>query len=58
MQLRLKTQTVAEIDNAIATVPELYGFSRCKFIRACVQFALYQLEEIQNTADATRSDRP
>ena len=52
-QLWLTKQTVAEIDNAIATVPELCGFSRRKFIRASVQFALYQLEEIQKTADAT-----
>ena len=53
MQLRISKQTVAEIDNAIATVPELCGFSRCKFVRASVKFALYQLEEIQKTADAT-----
>jgi hypothetical protein len=52
-QLWLMKKTVAEIDNAIATVPELCGFSRRKFIRASVQFALYQLEEIQKTADAT-----
>lgn len=58
MQLRLMKQTVAEIDDAIATVPALCGFNRCKFIRASVQFALYQLEEIQNAADATRPDRP
>ena len=53
MQLRLKTQTVAEIDDAIATDPVFCGFSRCKFVRASVKFALYQLEEIQKAADAT-----
>jgi hypothetical protein len=58
MQLRLKKQTVAEIDDAIATAPQLCGFNRCKFIRAAVQFALYQIEEIQDTADAARADRP
>ena len=58
MQLRISKQTVAEIDNAIATVPELCGFSRRKFIRASVQFALYQLEEIQKAADATHTDKP
>ena len=57
-QLWLMKKTVAEIDNAIATVPELCGFSRRKFIRASVQFALYQLEEIQKAADATRTDKP
>ena len=56
MQLRISKQTVAEIDNAIATVPELCGFSRRKFIRASVQFALYQLEELKKTAEATGSE--
>ena len=58
MQLRISKQTVAEIDNAIATDPLFWGFSRCKFIRASVKFALYQLEELQKTAEATRTDRP
>lgn len=58
MQLRISKQTVAEIDNAIATDPLFCGFSRCKFIRASVKFALYQLEEIQKAADATRTDKP
>jgi hypothetical protein len=52
MQLRLRKQTVAEIDNAIATDPVFCGFSRCKFVRASVKFALYQLEEIQKAADS------
>ena len=45
MQLRLMKQTVAAIDDAIATVPQLCGFSRCKFIRAAVQYTLYTLAE-------------
>ena len=58
MQLRISKQTVAEIDDAIATDPLFCGFSRCKFIRASVKFALYQLEEIQKAADAPRTDKP
>ena len=58
MQLRLRKQTVSEIDNAIATDPVFCGFSRCKFVRACVKFALYQLEELQKAADAPRTDKP
>lgn len=45
LQLRLKKQTVAAIDDAIATVPQLYGFSRCKFIRAAVQYTLASISE-------------
>ena len=50
MQLRLTKRTVAEIDNAIATVPQLCGFSRCKFIRAAV---LYTLASIEDEAQPT-----
>lgn len=45
MQLRLSKHTVAEIDDAIAMVPQLCGFSRCKFIRAAVLYALASIEE-------------
>ena len=45
MQLRLMKQTVAAIDDAIATVPQLCGFSRCKFIRAAVQYTLASISE-------------
>ena len=45
MQLRLSKQTVAEIDDVIATVPQLCGFSRCKFIRAAVQYTLASISE-------------
>jgi hypothetical protein len=45
MQLRLMKQTVAAIDDAITTVPQLCGFSRCKFIRAAVQYTLASMSE-------------
>jgi hypothetical protein len=45
LQLRLSKITVGEIDEAIAKVPQLGGFSRCKFIRASVLYALDSLEE-------------
>ena len=45
LQLRLMKQTVAAIDDAIATVPQLCGFSRCKFIRAAVQYTLASISE-------------
>ena len=45
MQLRLSKYTVAEIDDVIATVPQLCGFSRCKFIRAAVSYTLAAIEE-------------
>jgi len=40
LQLRLPKETVAEIDNAIATVPLLGSFNRCRFIRFAVGYAL------------------
>jgi hypothetical protein len=49
LQLRLKKQTVAAIDDAIATVPQLCGFSRCKFIRASVSYTLASIEEEAST---------
>ena len=45
MQLRLSKHTVAEIDDAIAMVPQLCGFSRCRFIRTAVRYALASIEE-------------
>ena len=52
MQLRLSKHTVAEIDDAIAMVPQLCNFSRCKFIRAAV---LYTLASIEEEAQPTRT---
>jgi len=43
MQLRLSKATIAQIDGVIATAPELSGFSRCRFIRCAVGFALASL---------------
>ena len=45
LQLRLSKHTVAEIDEVIATLPQLCGFNRCKFIRASVLYALASLAE-------------
>ena len=45
LQLRLSKHTVAEIDEVIATLPQLCDFNRCKFIRAAVQYALFSLAE-------------
>jgi hypothetical protein len=52
LQLRLSKHTVAEIDDAIAMVPQLCGYSRCKFIRAAV---LYTLASIEEEAQPTRT---
>jgi hypothetical protein len=40
LQLRLSADTVAEIDNAIGTVPDLCNFNRCGFIRHAIFFVL------------------
>jgi hypothetical protein len=45
MQLRMSRATVAQIDAATATTPELSGFSRCRFIRFAVGFALASLHK-------------
>jgi hypothetical protein len=45
LQLRLSTATVAEIDDVIATISQLCGFSRCKFIRYAVGYALDSISE-------------
>lgn len=45
LQLRLPKNTVAEIDDVIATVPQLCGYNRCRFIRAAVQYALASISE-------------
>ena len=45
LQLRLTKETVAEIDDAIAMVPQLCAFSRCTFIRAAVSYTLASIEE-------------
>jgi len=45
LQLRLSKNMVADIDEMIATVPQLCEFNRCKFIRAAVRYALDSLVE-------------
>jgi Arc/MetJ-type ribon-helix-helix transcriptional regulator len=45
LQLRLSKHTVAEIDDAIAMVPQLCGYNRCHFIRKAVRYALASIEE-------------
>lgn len=57
LQLRLMKQTVAEIDDAISTLPVLCGFSRCKFIRAAVQYTLASIEE-EAQPTRTPEDKP
>lgn len=52
MQLRLSPGTVAEIDQVIATVPELYGLDRSKFIRYATRYALYCVHEHQQEQQA------
>jgi hypothetical protein len=45
LQLRLTKETVADIDNVIATIPQLCGFNRCRFIRNAVRYALDSIVE-------------
>jgi hypothetical protein len=45
LQLRLSKNTVTDIDEVISTVPQLFGFNRCRFIRAAVLYALASLAE-------------
>jgi hypothetical protein len=45
LQVRLSKKTVTEIDYMIAAVPQLEGFSRSKFFRAAVLYALDCLSE-------------
>ncbi len=47
LQLRLKSATVADIDDAIATVPELDGFNRSTFIRSAILYALDSIAEVK-----------
>ena len=55
LQLRLSTDTVAEIDDAIWATPQMAGFNRCKFIRYAVLYALASLspqrEEISKSEE-------
>jgi len=44
-RLRISKITAADIDYVIATVPQLDGFDRSKFIRAAVRYALDSLAE-------------
>jgi hypothetical protein len=45
LQLRLRKTTVAHIDDVLATVPQLCGFNRCRFIRAAVLYTLASIAE-------------
>jgi hypothetical protein len=45
LQLRLSTETVADIDYMIATVPQLSDFTRSGFLVAAVRYALDSLRE-------------
>jgi hypothetical protein len=45
LQLRIPKSTVADIDDAIATVPVLDGFNRSKFIRCAVLYTLASIAE-------------
>jgi hypothetical protein len=45
LQLRLSRDTMKDVDYMIATVPELDGFSRSKFFRAAIRYALDWLGE-------------
>jgi hypothetical protein len=45
LQLRLPKTTVADIDDVIATIPQLCGFNRCRFIRNAVRYALDSIVE-------------
>ena len=70
LQLRLPKNTVADIDDVIATIPQLCGYNRCRFIRAAVQYALASIveenkmkkkqteltEEMQNTDGSEEGD--
>lgn len=40
LQLRVSKTIIATIDDVIASTPELDGFSRCRFIRYAIGFAL------------------
>jgi hypothetical protein len=45
LQLRLSKAAVAEIDEAIATTPQLGRSNRCRFIRCAVDYALASITE-------------
>lgn len=57
LQLRLSKSTVAEIDEAIEAVPQLYGFNRCRFIRAAVRYALDSIGEDGYMGSGTQEDQ-
>ncbi len=58
LQLRLSKNTVAEIDNIIGSIPQLCGFSRCKFIRAAVKYTLYSIAEESQDGGKNLSGMP
>ena len=45
LQLRLPKPIVADIDDVIATIPQLCCFNRCRFIRNAVRYALDSIVE-------------
>lgn len=45
LQLRVTKRTIVQMDNAIATVPDLAGSTRCGFIRSAIGFALASLRQ-------------
>jgi hypothetical protein len=45
LQLRLPRSVVAEIDDVLATVPQLGAYNRCRFIRYAVYYALDSIAE-------------
>jgi Arc/MetJ-type ribon-helix-helix transcriptional regulator len=47
LQLRLPKATVAEIDDAIATIHYLDGFNRSSFIRHAILYALDSIAEVK-----------
>jgi hypothetical protein len=45
LRFQVSKNMVADIDYVIATVPQLCGFSRSRFLRAAVRYALECLAE-------------
>lgn len=56
LQLRLSKNTVAELDEVIAKIPQLCGFNRCKLIRAAVLYALASLAEDGHLKNECRAE--
>ena len=57
LELRLSKNTITDIDEVISTIPALNCFTRCRFIRTAVTYALANISDEQPTLQTTEDTR-